>query len=419
MRTTAAVLLMTLGMTSSACLGQDKPEGPATALRNTWGDAKTIALQGLNVALSQPVLVARSKEYLWFPTLVRLEHGELLAVMSNVPDECVRPKGSAAWSADGGLTWRCDKPLDGLYSDHSPVRLKNGDRMMLPFYLFPVPGTDDSTGACSIVRQGRSACDMLDPGVTVTGWPRPRGSLGSLPRGTAKPGKKDATDGFGFNGQSVELRDGDSLAMLYGYFQGTKRYSLAAAESEDGRRWKIRSVIADEKCTLPGTEGPCESAVCRLKDGRLMCVFRMSAGAPYGQCWSEDEGRTWTAPVAMAQARSVQPSLAVMKDGTVALSGGRPGIFVWINGDGTGKDWQAVDVQAHHNTCIPAEQIGGTSSYTELIPLDEHHLLAIYDRIPHGWSRIPETSRETNSVWVVRVGLSRTGNDSTAGDSGR
>lgn len=363
--------------------GISKPE-------NGWTDKKRIDLKGLSVTLSQPVLVARSKERLWFPTLIDLENGKLLAVMSNTGDEHVKPKGWAAWSSDGGLTWRCDKPLDGLNHDHSALRMKNGDRALLPFYLFPVPGTNRVTGVCPIVRKGQTTIEMPEEGVSVTGWPRACGSLGAFPQGPAGAG-------FAFNGQTVGLEGGGYLATLYGYFQGPRRYSLLAAESADGRDWRIRSVIADETCKLKGTaEGPCEAALCRLKDGRLMCVFRMESCAPYGQCWSRDEGKTWTTPVAMAQALSVQPSLAVMKDGMVALSGGRPGIFVWINADGTGNDWQAVDVQAHHNACCPTETIGASTCYTELVATDDRHLLLIYDR---GF----------NSAWVVRIGLFRDG----------
>jgi hypothetical protein len=50
------------------------------------------------------------------------------------------------------------------------------------------------------------------------------------------------------------------------------------AESADGFAWAIRSVIADENCKLDGNNGPCEGAICRLKDGRLMCVFRLGNG---------------------------------------------------------------------------------------------------------------------------------------------
>src|SRR5262249_29397698 len=171
-------------------------------------------------------------------------------------------------------------------------------------------------------------------------------------------------------------------------FKNDKRYSLVAAESADGIHWKIRSTIAGANCKLKGAEGPCEAALCRLQDGRLMCVFRLASSVPYGQTWSKDEGKTWTEPVALANAFSVQPGLAVLKDGTVALSGGRPGIYAWFNRDGTGKDWQRIDLKAHHNTCRPTEKIGPlerTSSYTEIVTLDEGNLLCIYDRIPKGW----------------------------------
>ena len=405
---TALIQALLVGMISMSCfLGQAESGDKTTGSQEGWVDMKTIKLKRVRVTLSQPVLVARSKEHLWFPTLIDLEKGKILAVMSNNPDAVMWPTQAwAAWSSDGGLTWRCDKPLDCLYSDLNALRLKNGDRLLLPFYLFPVPGTSGVTGTCPIVRKGQSAIEMVEKGVSVTGWPRACGSLGELGQGRTQAG-------FGFNGQTVELKGGGYLATLYGYFEGPKHYSLLAAESADGRDWRIRSVIADGTSKLQGGggEGPCESAICRLKDGRLMCVYRN--GGPYWQCWSQDEGKTWTDPVYTIVQGAVQPSLAVMKDGTVALSGGRPGIFAWINSDGKGKDWQEVDVMAHHNACCPKEPIGnplpngGTTSYTEIIALDERHLLLIYDRIPGGWGGIPKDSPESNSVWVVRIEVSR------------
>src|SRR5205085_2713896 len=118
---------------------------------------------------------------------------------------------------------------------------------------------------------------------------------------------------------------------------------LIVAASKDGRRWAYRGSVADEHCMLAGAEGPCEAAMCRLKDGRLMCVFRNEGGQPYGRSFSSDEGKTWSEPAAI-EARSVQPSLVTMKDGTVALSGGRPGVFVWFNVDGDGMKWQPVEL---------------------------------------------------------------------------
>src|SRR6266550_2278927 len=96
--------------------------------------------------------------------------------------------------------------------------------------------------------------------------------------------------------------------------------------------WPRKVGSSDEKCKLKGKEGPCEAALARLKDGRLLCVYRMDSGAPYGHSFSDDDGKTWTEPAAMPDdVFSVQPSLAVLKDGTIVLSGGRPGLFLWVD----------------------------------------------------------------------------------------
>jgi hypothetical protein len=232
----------------------------------------------------------------------------------------------------------------------------------------------------------------------VSGWPRALGSLDA----------KLGLGGFVLNGQAVGLKDGSFFTTLYGYFEGDKTYSLVGAESKDGLRWVVRSVIADATCGFKGS-GPCESALCRLKDDRLMCIFRNDGNLEYGQTWSSDEGRTWDKPVLMPNVRSVQPSLAVLEDGMVVLSGGRPGLFVWINPDGTGRSWHPIDLVANHNDARPADSIvnpaagGNTSSYTEVVSLGGGELRVIYDRLPFRWHPIPPESPETNSVWVVRL----------------
>jgi len=383
----ALVLIVLTGGKTSA--------GPPEPGRDGWQAGSTADVPGLRVSLSKPVLVGRSKGYLWFPTVVRLGTGELLAMMSDYADMHVAESTSkVAWSSDGGLTW---SPLaKALYGDGS-LSLPNGDQLFMPYYLRPT-GSGAMGAPCQLCPKGQRTLEVVKPGVVIEGWPRPDKSFAP----------QLGLSGFVSNGQIVAIKDKSYVATLYGYFRETSRYSLVASESSDGVRWRIRSVIADEKCELPGGEGPCESALARLKDGRLLCVFRLNSGVPYGHSFSSDEGRTWTKPAVLQDVFSVQPSLAVMPDGLVALSGGRPGLFLWLNPDGTAATWHKLDVLANHNAHRPEEPIqaaGNTSSYTEVIPLDDSHLLYIYDRIPFGWSTIPPDSPETNSVWVVRVTL--------------
>jgi hypothetical protein len=353
------------------------------------------------VTLSRPVLVGRNRGYFWFPKVIALSNGELAALASGYADEHrAKTVGFISWSGDGGLTWSA--PAEYHHVGAENLRLPTGDELLLPYYLKPRP---DGMGApCNLILAGKRELRFVESGVIVTGWPRKDQSFAP----------QLGLSGFVFNGQTVKLKDGSHLATLYGHFEGTKRYSLVAAESKDGFRWTIRSAIADETCELAGNEGPCESATVRIPDGRLMCVFRLASAVPYGQTWSSDEGKTWTKPVAMKGVFSVEPSMVVLKDGAIALSGGRPGLFLWLNLDGTGKDWQRVDLVPHHNQCNPRELIpepvaSRTTAYTKIIALDDTHLLYIYDRIPNGWQAIPKEMNDTNSVWVVQVTIARTG----------
>jgi hypothetical protein len=259
--------------------------------------------------------------------------------------------------------------------------------MGAPYNLFPA---------------GKRTFKYVATGAVVTGWPRPH---------CFKIPGLDVL-AFSFNGQTLRLADGTYLCTLYGQFEGENGEAIVAGESKDGVHWTVRSLIADRSCQVPGAGGPSESAICRLKDGRIMCVFRVESHMPFGQTWSSDEGKTWTPATQMSVPFSVQPSLAVMADGTVALSGGRPGLYLWLNPDGTGRDWlgvdegQAIDLVAHHNECHPAEPISPakdlvgkrTTAYTEVVAVDETHLLYMYDRTPNGWERIPEDMDDRNSV---------------------
>lgn len=368
----------------------------------TWTDSATVDLDGLRVTLSEPHLVGRRRGYFWFPNLWTMPNGDLLSTISPVPD--IHLSGVpyyVLWSRDGGLTW--SEPQVSCDGGQTLLHLHAGDSIMLPYDLRPRP---DGIGAPhNIIHAGQRVFDYVPTGVVITGMPAPVPLI--------LPGLDVVS--YSFNGQTLWLEDGTYLATAYGHFEGDERDSIVAVESTDGANWSVRSIVADASCPVPGRGGPSESAICRLQDGRIMCVFRVESKFPFGQTFSSDEGRSWTPAAAMPGVFSVQPSLAVMADGAIALSGGRLGLYLWLNADGAGLRWQQIDILAHHNSCLPQEPITysedlsrqQTTAYTEVVALDEKTLLYIYDRAPNGWRRIPEDMNDTNSVWLVRATVER------------
>ena len=369
---------------------------------NTWRVAQTVELAGLRVTLSEPRALGRSRGYFWFPNLWQMPNGDLLATISPVADIHMSSiPYLVTWSRDGGLTW--SEPIVTNDGGQTLLQLTNGDTILLPYNLRPRP---TGIGApYNRIPAGTRTVEYVPSGVLVTGFPGPLK--------TVIPGLDMAS--FSFNGQTLQLHDGTYLATVYGELVDPPGYRIYCAKSTDGVHWTLGTLIADKSCGL-GKEGPTESALLRLQDGRILCVFRVVSRVNYGHAWSSDEGQSWTAPVAMDGPFSVQPGLAQLPDGTLALSGGRPGLHLWFNTDGTGQSWQGIDMLAHHNACHPNETIAPspehnhqqqTSAYTEVIAVDDNHFLYLYDRLANGWHAIPEEMDDTNSVWLVRVTVER------------
>ena len=374
-----------------------------TDTNHTWRDAQSIDLNGLHVTLSAPIAIGRRRGYFWFPNLWRMPNGDLLATISPVADIHMSSiPYLVTWSRDGGLSW--SEPIVTNDGGQTLLQLSNGDAILLPYILRPRP---QGMGApYNRIPAATRDVAYIPSGVTITGWPGPAKTI--------VPGLD--MESFAFNGQTLQLQDGSYLATVYGALRDLPGDRIFAVQSSDGVHWAIYSLIADNTCGVVGKEGPNESALLRLNDGRILCVFRVGSRANYGQCWSSDEGKSWSAPVTMDGVFSVQPSLATRADGVIALGGGRPGLYLWLNADGSGLTWQAIDMQAHHNACHPNEAIAHytdhnhqqqTSAYTEVVAVDETHFLYLYDRLANGWHPIPEAMDDTNSVWLVRVSVER------------
>lgn len=253
-------------------------------------------------------------------------------------------------------------------------------------------------------------------------------------------------------GAVVKLRSGGHLATLYGTYKGDgamspTHYSLVAVKSLDGgRSWRWISTVAshtqsdankDKLCKMPS-----ESSTVYLKGGKgtLFTVMRSSGGA-LCQTTSTDEGASWANPEPMPPVpgpgggyasipAGVEPKLRVLPSGRLALTTGRPGIFLYVADDpGNGKpptSWPTkFSIGAAHNKLVtdrslrfrsdaPGGGVNGTTSYTGLAVArggggidaaaaegGDDVVFVSYDRLGNGWGTVGQG--ETSAVFVMKL----------------
>lgn len=377
---------------------------------------KSYALRNCTLDVDVPVEVGRDVGHFWFATLHPIEGEDILCGVILSADEA-----QGEWPArlhlsrDSGRSWTAVEET----ARYGPIshRLGNRELLMMPYELWPLePGDRRNARADgTLIRCGE------DGGLSLERTPVKY--LG-LPRDLADYHTDEVF--LHTNGNILPLSDGRLFATLYGQFHGEGKFSAFAVTSEDrGHTWHFRSVVASwEDLPEPG-EGPNESNTVRLADGRLMCVYRVGRTVyPEGEttdfhkCYSADEGATWTKPERVNGAWTVEPQLERLENGLILLSGGRPGLFLWVCADGEGKQWERLNLAEHHNALIEdaslhySEQFcrpertdpPQSTSYTCMQRIGPDEVLISYDRLGNGWSGAPGRWGEKDVVFCVRVG---------------
>jgi len=361
-----------------------------------------IDLGPVRLTVGQPVQVTAAPGHAWFPVIDRFANGELLALWSMLPDIHVFAyQGGVSHSTDNGKTWTDPYAVGNWFS----VRhlLSDGSLRGVPYYIYPRPRGQARTLATHLITHfpgGRH--EMVPFGVTVTGFPRPLTlhEVGSV--------------AFNFDGNILDV-GGRWLATMYGWLEGEKLSTLVLLVSRDeGRTWTYETTIASHADTPGAPEGPDEASLVKLEDGDILCVYRVGSGLSwnYRASRSSDAGRTWSKPEVLDGPFSVEPCVRRLTNGVLALSGGRPGLHLWLCTDGKGMRWQEFDVQAYHNRLCNAawrmaEDGSQTTAYTEIIEIAPNRLLYLYDRVPLGWQAVPVESDERNMIFVLDITVER------------
>lgn len=364
-----------------------------------------IELKGLRVAVRQPrVVVETSQGHCWFPDLLKFSTGELMLNHSLNSDANENAFNAQAVyvSTNGGRTFDFAYDVNGFHNGGGEPRiaLPDGRITGTSTFLKPDPRGDNRRFVAhrwTYDRGGRRYA--VEPwGATVSG----------LPRDVAPYPNPSRTWWSRINWFSdiIRLKDGALLSTLSLRFGEDKRESTVAVISPDeGRNWNYLSTVADGDAVPDATEGFDEPCLVEIKTGELMCVSRVGSGEgqKLARTYSRDSGKTWS-PVDRLPAASVAPQICQTANGTLVLSTGRPGVFLWFSTDARGESWQSFDVIAFHNRVVaPASRMAPdqTTSYTAMVETAPDEILLVYDRTPFGWSPVKPGSDERNQIFLL------------------
>jgi hypothetical protein len=219
-------------------------------------------------------------------------------------------------------------------------------------------------------------------------------------------------DGLFIHRTLLEIPNGDLLATAYGWFKQDstpstyvknmhKFRSLLLRSRDHGRSWSVVSTIAVDPTI--GEEGYNEPVLVRLSQGkhqgRFIVLLRTGSNKakwpnPLYQTESDDEGKTWTKPHALAF-DGVNPDLIEMKNGVLVVG------FGWRTKESRQKvpPGQARRLGPEHGNYLAFSLDQGaswtqvtrvtqepTTAYVTVREIRPNQLFLVYD-IGDGWGR--------------------------------
>jgi len=307
-------------------------------------------------------------------------------------------------TSDGGSTWSTQQAWKDDTGDFGGLRSLAGDSFHFPgpdrTFLSPTGRNENITGVTANYTIRFSA----NPSGFVRAVSKPF-SIGGLPH----------LSGFHVGGGSASLwlRDGRTMlatAVTTGVGKRWGYLSLIAMHSTDGGyAWSYSDVVASADEVPFAHEGPSENALAFLRNGSILCVFRIEGESghhsPYHSKVSDDGGRSWKHLRALSvwpgetiAPGCVRPRLLPL-GGSLVLAGGRPSpishdVMVWLNAKGDGDVWRPYSISYWHNRLIgpvntswtiPAGPINDsrrlpryTTSYTSLLRTSNDSACLVY-----------------------------------------
>lgn len=395
---------------------------------------------------SAPVLVAQASTLLYYPMLQHVFHNNtasaILLRAQTSPDVDIPCADATFVSYTGGETWQPSAPEVGTskYGPHVQKRV---------CYPYPPSNLDGDSALCLPYARD-AAADSAGAALSIdfagTIWRRnaTTGTLapvaGTVDAVTAKftgdphlvLGSRRYTDG----NVLPTVDNSGFLITLYstpGVHKQEMPLSIHVYNSSDLLTWQFRARLGKEYLAS-------ENWMVRLKDGRIMMVFRSELPQrKLFQTFSSDEGRSWLPPATLSGAgpggdpHAVEPKLVrIGKVGALALSSGRAGQFIWFADEEAHAPggslvpieaalWQSFDIQAHHDATLKAAHpdwcfhgatgaaTGGYTGYSSLSLLPDDRLVVAYDRMPAGQPHgsPPTPAQGKDRIFALRFTVKR------------
>jgi len=262
----------------------------------------------------------------YFPVAIRLANGDILAVIrGGAPHVGVKGRLDLVRSSDEGQTWSAPwTAVDQEQDDRNPALGQLNDGSLVLAYA--IASGYDASG----LRFAGKRQDWVFDGVYLV-FSKDNGRTWSRPVRDAAIrnfyGGKGAVSPYG---KIVQLPGGDVLMTVYfEFFDGRGNQSYLFRSKDNGRTWGDPVLLAEHFN---------ETAIVRLRDGRLLAALRSEKGGSLSVSESGDGGRTWSKPVSVTGDNEHPADLIQLRDGRVVMVYGQRnaprGVHAMVSPDG-------------------------------------------------------------------------------------
>lgn len=189
------------------------------------------------------------------------------------------------------------------------------------------------------------------------------------------------------HGKIVEI-DKAALMTYYSFDPESRNGAVYLLRSRDGgKSWGDPTLLAQDYN---------ETALAVLPSGRLAAALRSAHGQSVSVCFSDDGGRTWTAPKGVTNDNEHPGDLVVLPDNRLVLTYGernRPfGVRSLISPDG-GKTWD------RKNTVVLAwDAPNRDCGYPSSVALDDGRILTMYYQV-NDLETAPKSAQARAVIW--------------------